>query len=730
MRQQYGIFCLLVLFITGYQAQETSTLNPDWHGDPLLCTNNPVPTSAPGPIPPVPQFPRRAEFALERVEAKRILNITLPDQVTMYEYLYDYDANSLIMVKNANGFIDVEYFYYHILKKSTYIARQYCNVSDIPTNQEMDGASAVQTAAGWHIRPLNEFFLFASDDPNRRITPIYLGQDIVRGIPVDKWQTCIVDKPNYRTVRRIWTFAQRGVQTPVGVVGELAYPVQAIISASVDFPNGTQALEVDEVFNVLSYKPYIVETSVQLAPPKGVFCKTGEGQDLISLSDAHISWSNRFSVRVEASTSLSVQRQGFHIRYDSGRDGSSRRLRYDWQPPGSEDYQSVIHDYGNELTYTIDRRVGSCKIDAGTNIDDVNPGSNPIAFFIKNEAMFLYSPPEKAWEFNGLRACRGNAIVCTVLTMQKDSFPPMVESDLGEPTGENWGATNIEYAWSMRSPFSRPMFNRSKQFDYPVSLYLRLFRLNNPEAGFSPQNIRTENIEYEFYEMNHERHPQDFDVSICYRSLNYEYLHLVFTLNVNRGDVIDGNHIDRRELEGYVHFTLMNHTGVQYSRITDLEIDHERVSNDVTVFFTLLGRTPKPGSPSGFADEITAQEGHDRLRTAINNGQYTFSFRMRNNSTVQFNAATNSLKSSKHYVSTHSAGRRNTVETYSSGAQALAIILGLIIGIVVGAIIAAVVRIVRKEPMPDMPTSIRNPLPSINFHSKKSSPAAASTSNA
>ncbi|CAF5002684.1 unnamed protein product [Rotaria sp. Silwood1] len=514
MRQQYGFVFLLLLFISKYHAQNPTTISPlEWNGDPKLCTVNPSVTPSTIPGPPLPKFPNKAEFALERVEIRHMSNITLPSEITMYQYIYDYDANQLIMVKNNKGFIDVEYYYYGIKKKSTYYGGNFCVVSDIPVEIDMDGASAIKFPNGTsHIRPMNEFLLFSSANPNRPVTPIYLGQDIIRGIPVDKWQSCIIDKTNFQTTRRIWTFAQQGVVMPGSTIENYAIPVQALISASVVFPNGTQAVEFDEVFNILSFRPGITETADALAPPKGVFCASGPGQTLVSLTDVGVSWPNRFSVRVDTSTSRSSRWQRFHLRYDQGRDGGSRRIRYDFMPPGSEDFQSIIHDYSDNVTYIIDQRVGSCKINAGVYVPDVSPISDPIRFFVKHEAYFIFNPPRNAWEYNGFRSCRGNTIKCTILTTSVDNFPAMVDLDTGVPTGETWAATNIEYGWSMRAPYARPPSDRPKQFDYPVSLYLKMYRFRDPNNP-SPLNILTEDIEYEFYEMAHDLKLSDFDTT-------------------------------------------------------------------------------------------------------------------------------------------------------------------------------------------------------------------------
>lgn len=273
----------------------------------------------------------------------------------------------------------------------------------------LDGTSALAPGDGkTYIRPLNEFLLFSSNDPRKPpIRPKYKGKSVVRGIPVKQWETCIVNKTTRFTQKRLWSFADNTAVVPIGLVGNMAVPVQAIINASFSFENGTQVAEFDEVFNVHSYRPGIIESTDQLAPPKGVFCKYNGTQTLASLSEIGIEWPDHFSVRVEASSSRSAQWQRFHLRYDRGRGRAGRRIRYDYLPTGSEDYRSVIHDYGENLTYSIDRRTGACGIGRLVPMLDVNPIRNPIEFFIKYERDFISNNPGKVWEFNGFR-CKHN----------------------------------------------------------------------------------------------------------------------------------------------------------------------------------------------------------------------------------------------------------------------------------------------------------------------------------
>ena len=115
-------------------------------------------------------------------------------------------------------------------------------------------------------------------------------------------------------------------------------------------------MQVDEVYNIHSYRSGIIESRDRLSPPKGVFCSNGPDQNLTFLREVGIEWPDTFSVCVEASSSRSVGWKKFHLHYDRGRERGSRRIPYDYMPPGGEDFQTVIHDYGDNLTYTITRR--------------------------------------------------------------------------------------------------------------------------------------------------------------------------------------------------------------------------------------------------------------------------------------------------------------------------------------------------------------------------------------
>lgn len=312
-----------------------------------------------------------------------------------------------------------------------------------------------------------------------------------------------------------------------------------------------------------------------------------------------------------------------------------------------------------------------------------------------------------------LLACRTGSMECAVFTTTKPNFPDVIDPDTGAPTGDTWSFTNIEYAWSKRTPHTGSRFNRTQSYDYPASLYLKLSRHDH-----------SEDIEYEFFEMSHDSTINRFDISTCYRSRDFDYLHLFFKLIINRDDIIDDNHLDRRQFERDLHYQLVNRMQIRYSRLTNLEIDHEASGNNVTVFFTLLGQTPKPESKSGFDDrEPTAAQARTTLEEVINNNQFTFQVHLRDRSEIEFRAVANSLQASKLFTSSHTAAQQIVNLSYTAGSQALAVVVGVLVGLFGGVLLAAILRIVRKDPMPKLPGSIASPLSTINFRSPTSTEA-------
>lgn len=424
MRKEFQFSYLLIfVFIPACLAQDPSTTTPfypDWNGDSRICTVHPLTTPSPTtttPAPPVSlsKFPTQAEFRLERVVIRHRLDAGNSSELTLFHYFYDYDQNTLVVLENRNGSYDAEFYDYERLSRRTYYFGKYgCSADSITTDHDLSGRSAIKAENNtWHIRPLNEFLLFSSNASGREVTPRYLREEIVRGIPVSTWESCYVDRSRRRTVRREWSFARDNVDMPGGLVGEYAVPVQAIINASTVDEADVQTLEYDEVFNILSYRPSLSQMTMSIPQPRGVYCENVTQDQLVSLDDVGIRWPYRFNVRIEASTSQRTEWDRVHLYYHQGDDAASGRLRYDYLPPGGEDYQTVIHDYTDNLTYTIDRYIGTCEIDRGVEIPDVDPLYNPIRFFIKNEAQFIVIPAGKVWEDRGSRR---NYLFASIIT--------------------------------------------------------------------------------------------------------------------------------------------------------------------------------------------------------------------------------------------------------------------------------------------------------------------------
>lgn len=235
--------------------------------------------------------------------------------------------------------------------------------------------------------------------------PVYKNSTTHRGILVNVWESCFVDKVNYVTIRRTWYMADPSVQTDYGKVGERAVPIYGHIVISKSLPNGTEILRTDERVNVEFFKPGIVEGNDALSAPKGVLCQIPNDTSLVSLTEVGIRWPDRFTVRVEATSSRSSRWERFHVSYVSRRSGENPFVRYDFLPEGAEDYRSIIHDEEQKLTYTIDQRRGTCRITRRVPDPDVSPILNPIEFFIKYAEDYIFYPSTgRFWSVNAVRS--------------------------------------------------------------------------------------------------------------------------------------------------------------------------------------------------------------------------------------------------------------------------------------------------------------------------------------
>ncbi|CAF3723392.1 unnamed protein product [Rotaria sordida] len=318
-----------------------------------------------------------------------------------------------------------------------------------------------------------------------------------------------------------------------------------------------------------------METSDFFAPPQGTFCPNME-PNLVSLSDSGIEWPLRYTVRIATTTSRGVRPNSLRLRVDNNVD--TKRARFDYMIDDENNYETVIIDYREQIKYVIDQT----------------------------------------------RVCRGSTMHCVIYTMLLTNYPPMMNPETGMPSGQNWDETHIEYAWSKRDSVLTPQANKSKVLDYPVSLFLRTYQRTTTSTG---TEYRSEEIEYEFFEMSTDLPNDGFDVSVCYRSRDWPYLHLAFTVKLNKGNMADSNHLNRKEL--YDRFLLMLQTAmtpISSTRIHQLEIDHDITSalDTLYVMFLLLGPAPIadpiPGDISLTTprpiDQLSVEAAREQLRNS------------------------------------------------------------------------------------------------------------------
>ncbi|CAF4068948.1 unnamed protein product [Rotaria sp. Silwood2] len=622
------------------------------------------------------------------------------------------------------------------------LVRMHLNAQQKPVIlTEMNGGSAVQLTNGtYHIRLLSEFIQFSSSNTQQPIVPKYIGSGFFRDMPVDQWEVCIVDKQIKRTERRVWSFVKPDFQTSADSKVNISIPLGYVMNASIVPNDGSMNLEFNEIISIVSFKPKIVDTSDFFALPQGTFCPNMM-PNLVSLSDSGIEWPLRYTVRVVTTTSRGVRTNPLRLRVDNNAD--TRRARFDYMIDDENNYETLIIDYREQIKYVIDQTRGVCKILQGVSWPDVNPELNPIEFFLKLKETMLDQPPTNTWQYKGTRLCRGSTMHCVIYTMSLDNYPPMISPETGMPSAQNWDETHIEYAWSKRDLILTPQIDKPKILDYPVSLFLRTYQRIATSTG---TEYRSEEIEYEFFEMSTDLPNDGFDISVCYRSRNWPYLHLAFMVKLSKGNLADSNHLNRKEL--YDRFLLMLQTTmapISSTRIHQLEIDHDitLTADTLYVMFLLLGPTPAADPISGNislttpipTDQLSVEAAREQLRSTINNGNFNINVQLLDSdrSNVTFMAVPDSLQNAKEFLAAHPLifnGENTTVSEinminmtntivhtvvvseektewkWSSRAQVGGIVGGLLIGLVVGIVVILIANLVMKKPSSPSQTTL------------------------
>ncbi|UJR27449.1 hypothetical protein I4U23_008738 [Adineta vaga] len=621
-----------------------------------------------------PNFPRQAHFFIENI-------ITLGQyQRISSEIRYDYDNNRLVTIDDRT----FTYYNYTIRQKSTYPRDdlKICNVYPIDIDNPLDGLSALTNPNNGtsHIRPLDDFLGFPSN-------ATYLGEAILRGfIVVNQW---ILPMSNESDM--IWSFAKPNYIMPWNPE-KYTIPIQSILKRKSDGA-------ILQVMNIFSYKTMLTSTAFVL--PSGIFCeKLIPADDLLSLQDIGINFPEKFSVRIDASSTSQHLWHTVHLRYYSSNE--SKFIRYDYTPfDNTQNPVTIILDYteGSSRSYKIDRRTGSCIINDSVEIVLMTSIlHNPIETLIKYQNLLLTNPPHRIFQSTGSRTCRGS-MICSIFVGQLPLFPLDLQED--------WLKTTLEWGWSKPN-----IDDANTPYDYPVYLNLNLYR----KTGGPPANVR-----YEFYNYDRNVYFNEFDINLCYRSNQLWYKHLAFQLKIigqPTSDGLENGIIHRRRLTKHLREQIGNITSVKYSRISQLELDHhfKQAGHNDTLYciFTLLDRTPFVDPSS----EIEILDAQMKLEQAINTG----TFRLTTEEGLAIEAVPNSLEDVQYFYVFNPNASANQIDyfsnttvhvnqtiteyvdeihekiEYSDGAQAGAVLGGMIIGILVGLfIVFLVVYMIKRK---------------------------------
>lgn len=285
---------------------------------------------------------------------------------------------------------------------------------------------------------------------------------------------------------------------------------------------------------------------------------------------------------------------------------------------------------------------------------------------------------------------------------------------------ETWPVTNVEYGWSRRSPFTHPILDGPRPYDYPVYLSLKFYAFADPTNPL-PSNTRIEHVNYQFFEMSHDLQSSDFDTTACYRALDLPYVQLGLVLQANDESLVDSSYMDRRVLERLLRNALLDELQVSSKRVNQLQLDHIRSDKSVYVLFTLLGPTPLSNN-----DELSIQSAQQHLQTTIDAGRLTFNITLADNDRSQmvFRAKANSLQIFRRFMPIHASsvsavsGSQHRQEKYATAAQVGSIVGGLTVGIMLGVIVLVLSTFVTMKPTPTAASAAPSGFSNIGFRTE------------
>lgn len=529
----------------------------------------------------IPDLPDQFET---RIEAN-ILQKNYSMEVTEY---YDYNNNRGAVVYHHQGRETRSILQFHNLERHTILANDTCVVSNL-TDSRFNIFNFTTDASGGHVKGVKDILFFGKQFGETYIS----GDEEVRGIPVDHWQTCLKMEDRNVSFFLDYFFSKESYDM---TYGSQPVPVRAIVNGTgVGFRSNSTFHSFYHVYDFFSFRPGPIRDENVFKIPVGVFCNGSVNQkDLPKLPDQFTTAVEISHVRDSLADKTTEQ---FYFDYPS------KLLRNDYSKPISQaDYDkygnrplSIIYDFNSSLVYISDKWNGNCTV---RGVNSTLDSQDVDLHAAMRRANSLFSFMDGNYVYQGKKTWRGIPVESWAdynsstghfqeVFFQDPSSLAEFLPGMGPGTGGGSGPKGG--AGPGQGPGAGPGQGMGPGGNMPggppvqeviVGMYDRI--LNDAENttitknffGFSPGHIE----------------PDAYDVTRCYESGHrYSYISLK----------VQGSYLraSQHESEFYaaVRSAIAMGASVSSTRVTSLQVGDDGTGKAILVYFRLLDKITVKG---------------------------------------------------------------------------------------------------------------------------------------
>ncbi|CAF3483434.1 unnamed protein product [Rotaria sp. Silwood1] len=586
--QQLRIF-LIILGLT-----LTSVIYGQW--DPQLCPDGPTPI----PDPKWRRIPYLFEIMTELISGNELMELSQAFST----------VRDAVMLNSRNG--PVQFYWYFDTNEQFEVLTVIINQQPIPVClRQVIGTTSETSVIQANTLFLKPSVLLGYDNRNQ-INPSwgnqYIGDEILRGIPTNKFKSCFYVPDISATVSATYYISDATkFQAYLPANGSIILKIDVQIRAQ----NGRQEIYT---YNVFRYTPYPSrrEQRQALETPEGVYCPNRTSTLVVPQNIPERVSSNSEALITQLNNSI----LSTHGLYDTQFQFSRFDIWYP-DPVGGPNWlhYTEIHDFATGLNYQYNQITRQCSIrniSTGSN-DAVGVDGKPNLIQMgSTEHLFLMD--DITYQYTGEKRCR-DRVWCHVW--------------IGEKSLPNNTVQHREWYWA--STINGVYLRES----FPVKMVLKTYVNSVPT------------MQFEIAIFNYRRDPNtafeiDYTLAECYRAMGPEEN---FNLGVISFIVANDQEYPVHKNVDYLRYTiwqtLTTVLQVRSIRISNILVDH--VGKDLPVTFTLLDVPPRLGLVEFPLQEPSLTVAIERLRTVIDaNG---LAFRAKYNTTeVILRARINSLQ--------------------------------------------------------------------------------------